>query len=88
MATNPFNKDVLYQIDQDKAEGFFITIWRLFGDAWFAMLGFGALGHQLHIPFLFKFGYWQSWLICFTLQALWPIQSQRKLNVKKIKGTE
>lgn len=27
------------------------------------MVSIGALGHQLNIPYLFKFGYWQVFLL-------------------------
>jgi hypothetical protein len=51
-------------------------------DPWIAMLAAGALGHQLHIAFLLKLGFWQFVLICIILQALWPSGTIGKYRIK------
>lgn len=50
-----------------------LGIGRVWTDPWFAMLCAGGLGHQMHIQLLMHLSYWNMWLICFGLQALWPL---------------
>lgn len=69
-------------IEEDPAQSLGRLAGRLFFDPWLAIIGTGALGHQLHVPFLFHLSYWNLWLVCFVLQALWPIESKPKLNIK------
>lgn len=50
-----------------------VNAWsHLFISPWTVMLLLGALGHQLGIPYLFKFGYWETFCAILAIQLAWP----------------
>lgn len=41
----------------------------IFVKPWITMLAIGALGHRLVIPYLFRFGYWDVFLLGIALSV-------------------
>lgn len=56
----------MYTIKEDNYAMLFRVIGNLILMPWLAMLALGALGHRLDIPYLFKLGFFETFLICWV----------------------